>query len=145
MPRQSVWFVRASLACLLTGFTLGALILAQKGVPYDANVWSLLPVHIELLLVGWLMQLAFGVAFWILPRFGPGATRGPQKLIWASFALLNTGIMLVVLQLWLPAALLAGRAAEALGVLLYIVGSWKRIKPLAVGPEKIQLTDLRGG
>ncbi len=133
MPRQTVWFIRASLIYLLVGFTIGALILAQKGRPYDANVWLLLPIHIEFLLAGWLLQLVLGMAFWIFPRFGAGATRGHENWISISFALLNLGILLAVLQLWLPVTLLLGRLAEAAGVLLYIAGSWARIKPLAVG------------
>jgi hypothetical protein len=133
MPRQTVWFIRASLLYLLAGFTIGALILAQKGRPYDAGVWLLLPVHIEFLLAGWLLQLVLGMAFWIFPRFGVGAARGRESWIWVSFALLNLGILLVVLQLWLPLALLLGRLAEAAGILVYIGASWARVKPLAVG------------
>ncbi len=133
MPRQSVWFIRASLIYLLIGFTIGALILAQKGRPYDADIWLLLPIHIECLLAGWLLQLVLGMAFWIFPRFGSGATRGHETWISASFVLLNLGIVLVALQLWLPAAMLAGRLAEAAGIVLYIAGSWARVKPLAVG------------
>lgn len=134
MPRQTVWFVRASLVYLLVGFTIGALILAQKGIPYDANVWLLLPLHMEFLLLGWLLQLVLGMAFWIFPRFGVGAPRGRESLIWVSFALLNAGIVLAALQLWLPALLLIGRLSEALGVITYMAGSWGRIKPLATGP-----------
>jgi hypothetical protein len=133
MPRQTVWFIRASLIYLLAGFTIGALILAQKGRPYDAAVWLLLPVHIEFLLVGWLLQLVLGMAFWIFPRFGAGTPRGPEHWIWVSFVLLNLGILLVVLQLWLPMALLPGRVTEAAGVAIYIAASWRRVKPLAVG------------
>jgi hypothetical protein len=133
MPRQTIWFIRASLIYLLAGFTIGALILAQKGRPFDAGVWLLLPLHMEFLLVGWLVQLVLGMAFWIFPRFGVGAPRGREDLIWISFALLNLGIVLVALQLWLPAALLAGRLAEAAGMLIYIAGSWERVKPLTVG------------
>ncbi len=133
MPRQTVWFIRASLIYLLVGFTLGALILAQKGRPYDANVWLLLPIHIEFLLAGWLLQLVLGMAFWIFPRFGAGAARGHEQLISLSFVLINLGILLVVVQLWLPVALLVGRLTEAAGIVLYIAGSWARVKPLAIG------------
>lgn len=132
MPRLSVWFLRASLLYLLAGFVLGALLLAEKGIDYDAGIWSVLPIHIEFLLVGWLLQLALGVAFWILPRFGVGAPRGREMLIWISFVLLNGGILIAALQLWVAPALLAGRVLEATAVLLYIIGSWSRVKPLAV-------------
>ena len=133
MPRQTVWFIRASLIYLLVGLSMGALILAQKGRPYDASVWLLLPLHMEFLLAGWLLQLVLGMAFWIFPRFGVGAPRGRENAIWVSFVLLNLGILLVAAQLWVPLALLVGRLAEAAGLLIYIAGSWGRVKPLAVG------------
>ncbi len=132
MPRLSVWFIRASLLYLLTGITLGALMLADKGIAFDPLIISALPIHMEFLLVGWLIQLAMGVAFWILPRFGTGAPRGNENLVWAAFFLVNLGVLLTALQLWLPPALLVGRVAEIAGVGLYIAGAWARVKPMAV-------------
>ena len=101
MPRLSVWFVRASLIYLLAGFTLGALMLAQDGISYYPAIIAVLPVHMEFLLVGWLVQLALGVAFWIFPRFGLGLphSRGNEKLIWVSFVLLNAGVLIVALEI----------------------------------------------
>ncbi len=132
MPRLSVWFIRASLVYFLAGITLGALMLAEKGVAFDPAVMLALPVHIEFLLVGWLIQLAIGVAFWILPRFGAGSPRGNERLVWAAFVLVNLGILLAACQLWLPPTLLAGRMAEVAGIVLFILGSWRRVKPMAV-------------
>jgi len=131
MPRLSVWFVRASLIYLLAGFTLGALMLAQDGISYYPAIVAVLPVHMEFLLVGWLVQLALGVAFWIFPRFGLGLphSRGNEKLIWVSFVLLNAGVLIVALELWIAAALLIGRTLEVLAVLVYVLGSWRRVKP----------------
>ena len=63
MPRLSVWTIRAALVALGIGFLFGALMLANKGVPFDPSLWRLLPAHIELVLLGWTMQLALGVAF----------------------------------------------------------------------------------
>ena len=132
MPRLSVWFVRASLLYLFAGITLGALMLADRGVPFDPAIILALPIHIEFLLVGWLIQLALGVAFWILPRFGTGAPRGDERLVWAAFYLLNIGVLLAALQLWVSAALLVGRVAEVAGIVFYVLGSWRRVKPMAV-------------
>ncbi len=131
MPRLAAWFVRASMVYLLAGFTLGALMLAQEGVPFGPPVLVVLPVHMEFLLVGWLVQLAMGVAFWIFPRFGWGLpfSRGNEGLILASFWLLNVGICLAALSAWVPAALLAGRLAEGAAVIFYAAVSWRRIKP----------------
>lgn len=132
MPRLSVFFVRASLIYLLLAFTFGGLILANKGVMISARIWALLPLHIEFAFVGWMFQLAMGVAFWILPRFSSSATpRGNESWSWVAFVLVNAGIALVVLQTllgrqWL---LLVGRGLELLGLLAFAVGNWKRIKP----------------
>jgi hypothetical protein len=132
MPRLSVWFVRCSLVYLLLGFTLGGLLLANKGVPVATWVWSLLGAHMEFLLLGWMVQLAMGVAFWILPRFGSGAPRGNEALIWTAFAALNLGIWMVALQPYHTQSglTLTGRILEAVSVFLFVFGSWQRVKPL---------------
>src|ERR1051325_5740556 len=96
MPALSRWFVRASLVYLVGGFSLGALMLALKATSrHGAMALALVP-HVELLLVGWTMQLTMGVAFWILPRFEGGASRGAVGYAWLAFVLLNAGVLLVV-------------------------------------------------
>ena len=130
MPRLSVWFIRASLIYLLLGLFFGTLILAQKGISFHPPVWNLFPLHVEFLLVGWLIQLAMGVAFWNVPRFISGSSRGPVGMVWLSFALLNAGILATALQFWFPNALLIGRIAEVCAGILFLIGSWRRIKPL---------------
>ena len=130
MPRLSVWFVRAALLYLALGLTFGGLLLANKGVPLHPLTWRLLPAHVECLLFGWTVQLAFGVAFWILPRWQ--TQRGEVRLAWAAFALLNAGIWLVVLAGWLdfPAWVAAvGRASEACAVAAFVLHAWPRVKP----------------
>jgi hypothetical protein len=134
MPRLSVWFVRCSLLYLLSGFTLGSLLLANKGASLTPWIWTLLPAHMEFLLLGWMAQLAMGVAFWILPRFGSGQPRGRESMIYSAFVLLNLGIWMVALEPYSgsPLLTLSGRALEALGGILFLFGSWQRIKPLEV-------------
>jgi hypothetical protein len=51
MPRLSYWFIRASLLNLAAGFTLGALLLAHKGMPLHPALWGLLAPHIEFVLL----------------------------------------------------------------------------------------------
>lgn len=134
MPRLSVWFVRCSLVYLLLGLTLGALMLANKGIPFAPRAWNLLGPHIEFLLLGWMLQLAMGVAFWILPRLGSGSPRGKELLIYSAFVLLNLGIWIGALRLYLEPSWLTvtGRVLEASSVLLFVLGSWRRIKPLEI-------------
>jgi len=134
MPRLSVWFVRCSFIYLFLGFTLGGLILANKGFPFAPWVWNLLPAHMEFLLLGWMVQLTMGVAFWILPRFRSGPSRGNIDLVWSAFVVLNTGIVLVAVQPFFSMAWLtqAGRILETISVLLFVLASWQRVKPLEV-------------
>lgn len=47
------------------------------------------PPHVEFMLIGWTVQLTMGVAFWILPRFEGGVSRGAVGYAWFAFVLLN--------------------------------------------------------
>ncbi len=134
MPRFSVLAIKASLVYLGIGFTFGALMLFNKGVPILPLLWGLLPAHIEILIFGWILQLGLGVAFWILPRFGTGSRRGNEKIAWVSLCLLNLGVLSIVFASWLnPGSLqrwmqTAGRLAEVGAAVAFAMHAWKRIK-----------------
>lgn len=133
MPRLSVWFIRTALLHFLLGFTFGMLLLMNKGVLISPLLWRLLPVHIEMLLVGWTMQLAMGVAYWILPRLIFGTPRGNERLLWIVYGLLNVGVLLAGLGqtfLWPGAIVLVGRLCEALAVFGFVSQAWPRVKAL---------------
>lgn len=134
MPRLSVWMIRAALLYLGVGFTFGASILFNKGVPYDPFVWRWLPVHIEFLIIGWMVQLALGVAFWILPRHTHEPKRGNERAFWLAAAVFNAGILAVGLSYGLGLGsgwLFSGRLMELLAALLFALNLWPRIKPFA--------------
>ena len=105
MTRLSVWTVRAAFLYLGVGILLGALMLTQKGLPFDPAMLRLLPLHIELVLFGWTLQVAMGIAFWILPRFSQEPRYGNQAFGWLAFVLLNLGVLWAVAALqptWVP-------------------------------------------
>ena len=133
MPRLSIWSLRLALLYLGTGFTLGALLLVNKGLPINGFLWALLPAHIEFLLVGWVVQLIIGVAFWILPRLPQPPKRGNVSLAWAALIALNLGIWFSALgPLWISVrvwVVLLGRLAEFVGAGLFLVYAWPRVKP----------------
>lgn len=138
MPRLSVFYVRTALVYLAAGLTLGALLLWNKGIPLHPVTWRLLPAHIEFLLIGWTVQLALGVAFWILPRWQ--SARGDERPAWAAFVLLNVGIWLVVLPPWLglPEFLVtAGRIGEAAAAAAFALHAWPRVKPWVESPNHL--------
>lgn len=98
MDPVSVRLVRASLLWLVSGFTLGALMLSDALVPGDWRLWFA-PTHGHILFVGWFLQFAVGIAYWLLPR-----KRTPERPFgyhepsaFAAFGLLNAGLLLRVL------------------------------------------------
>ena len=131
MPRLSRWFIRTALVYLLVGFSLGALILANKGFLFLPALWRWLPVHIEFVLVGWTLQFIMGVAFWILPRFS--SFRGDERPVWAAYALINLGVLFAGLGplLVAPSVIVPlGRMLEVMAVVGFAVNAWPRVKPL---------------
>lgn len=135
MPRLTVWMVRTALLELGIGITLGALMLWNKGSLLDLRIWLLVSTHLELLIVGWLMQFAFGVAFWILPRFTQEPRYGNIRRGWVGYALLNGGILLVIIGIWiagLPVLQPIGRLVELIAVLTLGSVLWPRVKPFGV-------------
>lgn len=135
MPLLSRWMVKAALIYLALGFTLGGLLLANKGIPIHPMLWLLLPAHQEFLLSGWMFQLALGVAFWILPRFATEPKRGNTRLAWAGWILLNAGIWVISLSpitpgwSWMP---LLGRVLQVSGGGAFAWHFWPRVKPAGV-------------
>jgi hypothetical protein len=106
-------------------------LLANKGVPFAPALWRLLPAHVELLLVGWTVQLAFAVTHWIIPRFR-GGRFGQVLLARLSLLFLNAGVILVVVGSLVPLQTVAftiGRILEAASVILFALYIWSRIRP----------------
>lgn len=134
MPRLSALLIRTALVYFGIGFTLGMLMLFNKGVPFETSMWRLLPMHIEFLLFGWTVQFIFGVGFWILPRFDNERPR--EWLVWAAFALLNLGVLGVGVGSWLaasPLIIVIGRGLELIAVIAFVIHAYPRVKPLMGG------------
>ncbi len=135
MTRLSVWTVRTSLLYLGVGFFIGASMLTQKGLPFDPSILRLLPLHIELVLFGWTLQLAMGIAFWILPRFSREPRYGNQRLGWIAFGLLNLGVLSAGVGAWVgapPIVVLGGRLFELAAAVCFALHAWRRVRPIGV-------------
>lgn len=130
MPAPSRWLIRSSFICLLSGIILGALLLVHKAYPLHPVLWSLLPVHIELLIFGWIIQFTMGTAYWILPRYLKDSSRGNNKLAQLMVVLLNVGIAIVIVDRLTVSDLslaVTGRLLEASAVILFVRLHWQRI------------------
>jgi uncharacterized membrane-anchored protein len=90
-----------------------------------------------LLLNGWLIQLSLGVAYWILPRVYL-RERGRRAWAWAGFAVFQMGLALTLItaaSLWMPEAsrfFAPSLILQMIGVALFAVHAWPRIKPTFV-------------
>lgn len=138
MDRLSIVMVRCSLIWLLAGVVIGALMLVDRGIPGDWRLW-MAPSHGHMLFVGWLVQFALGVAYWLMPR--KRSTERPlgYRERWALLAAwaLNVGLALRVLAEplertghgnALTLALLGGSAALQVTAIAHFVGQlWPRI------------------
>ena len=94
MPFLSVLLVRTALCWLAVGSAMGALLLSGKAAPLPAGVFRLFHAHAEAVLVGWMIQFAMGVAWWILPKYPRLPERGPTAPVWAAWLLVNAGVVL---------------------------------------------------
>lgn len=131
MPALSVLLVRTALAWLVVGSAAGALLLAAKAAPPPAGVTRLFHLHVEALLIGWMVQLAMGVAWWILPKYPTGPERGPAAPIVAVWALLNAGVLLAGVARSAGGTdqlVVAARAGELLAAMLFLAAVWPRVK-----------------
>lgn len=131
MPSLSALTIRLALLHLAAGLTIGALMLANKGVSFAPALWRWLPAHAEFVLIGWTAQLALGVAHWIIPRFR-GGDFGRLRLAQLSIASLNAGVLLVAFTPIFalpPATVFAGRLLEVIAVICFCLYIWPRVRP----------------
>jgi hypothetical protein len=142
--------IRAALLWLVAGYTVGGLMLLNKGVPVEPWLWALRAAHVQMLLAGWLVQFACGVAFWILPRLDAAGSRGDERPVWGCFVALNVGVTLGALAgplelvsaqlgwpsirppLGLPS--LAG-LLYLLAAILFVVHAWPRVVAFRLLPR----------
>ena len=150
MPRLSQLMIRTALVWLAVGYTIGGLLLLNKGIPLLPWLWALRFTHVHLLLVGWTVQVACGVAFWILPRLDASGSRGNQRLAWLCYGAMNIGVVLAALHD--PLALVTGesvitRSLPVIAGVLYIVAVTAFVAHAAprVAPFRVLPRPNRGG
>ena len=129
MARISVWYVRAALLHFAVGATVGAWGLAAKSGLWPSFPLPVRSVHVEVVLIGWVCQLAVGVALWILPF---SRSVSDDWRFWGAWVGLNAGVVLAVGGRMEDALVLLvlGRVGEVGAALLLVVGLWPRLRPL---------------
>lgn len=147
MPRLSQLMIRTALLWLAIGYSLGGLVLLNKGLPLQPWLWTLRTAHIHMLLVGWTVQMACGMAFWILPRLDAQGTRGDERLVWGCYAALNGGVVcgalhdplaaFVVWPGWAGLLLLMG-LLYVVAAALFAIHAWPRVVSFRALPRPVR-------
>ena len=96
MPTLTRWFIKTALVYFVTALALGTAIQSRSlvtALPALSVIW---PAYIHLLMVGWITGLIFGVAYWLFPRSDRLRPALSERLGWAAYGFLNTGLLLRV-------------------------------------------------
>lgn len=132
MPRVSIMLIRTALVQLALGGTIGGLLLADKGLQIWPWIQQWRPGHIQIMLFGWIIQFACGVAVWILPRLDAAGGRGDLRLVRVGYAALNAGVALAALHVPLAGAgwmLPAAAGCYLIAIAAIGVHAWRRVLP----------------
>jgi len=129
MPAVTRWAVRTALVYLVAALGLGVVAAA-------APASGLGPTTVHLLVVGWLTQLIFGVAFWMFPKREPSNARLRERLAWAAYGLLNAGLVLraavepLVARGYEPLGplLVASALCQWLAAVAFVADTWPRVR-----------------
>jgi len=146
--------VKASLVWMLSGFLFGGLMMVDRVIPGNWRLW-MQPTHGHMLFVGWFVQFAIGIAYWLLPRkrrpdLPVGYDERPAFIAWAF---LNAGLLLRVVGEPMERTGNAGTLSitilaissvlQVLAVGIFIAQLWPRIygkgklgTPVTKKPEK---------
>jgi hypothetical protein len=133
MPTLTRWFLKAALIYLILALCTGILL----ALPGEILISGLFPVYIHTLAFGWLTQLIFGVALWMFPKYSSAKPRGHEWLGWATFILLNAGLILRVIfeplhsrgpstfSSWM---LVVAALLQWLAGLAFVANTWTRVR-----------------
>lgn len=133
MPPLTRWFLKAAIVYLILALFTGIFLALPETIPIP----GLFPVYFHMLTFGWLTQLIFGIALWMFPKYSIAKPRGHEWLGWATFILLNGGLMLRILfeplhsstasplSSWM---LVIAALLQWLAGLAFVANTWPRIR-----------------
>jgi hypothetical protein len=142
MPPIARTYIKVAFAHFLFAFLLGALMMLDSWLSLGRWLRVVYVSQLHLLMVGWITQLAIGVAYWIFPRFLKEQNpqpRGSDRLAWAVLICLNAGLLLRFLlepfylmgpQPWLAALLALSGVLQAVAALGFGWLIWGRIRAM---------------
>jgi hypothetical protein len=135
MPLLTRWYIKSALTYLMAALLLALVLVLPVDLPPFIRYMN--PAYFHLFLVGWVTQMIFGVIYWMFPIITRAQPRGNEQLGWASYILLNAGLLLRVIGEPLtgtnPEAefgwLLAVSALlQWLAAVIFVFLAWPRVK-----------------
>ena len=145
MPPLSRWMVKLALLNLGLGFTLGGLLLANKGIPLHPTLWLLLPAHQEFLITGWMFNLTMGVAYLDPAALCPGSQTRQYSAGLDWLDTVKFGIWAIAISPfatgwdWMP---LFGRLLQASGGVAFALHAWPWLSRLGLDALWLCLTSF---
>ena len=136
MPILTRVFVKTALVYLIAALFAGVLLAARTVFNTADSLAALTPVYFHLFMVGWVLQLIFGMIYWMFPKYTRERPRGNDAITWAVYYLLNAGLLLRVVGESMQAAageswgwlLPASALLQWLAGVLFVINTWPRIK-----------------
>jgi hypothetical protein len=142
MPAIARNLVKASFLYFIAAFLLGALMMLDRWLGFSRWLKVVYLSQLHLLVVGWITQLALGVAYWMFPRFlktQAARPRGSDRLAWFVIACLNIGLLLrfvfepfyfMAPRSWLAGVLALSGLLQAAAAVGFAVLIWGRIRAM---------------
>ena len=139
MPLLSRWHVKMAFLYFVAGTVIGGLMMTGKWIEVPRWVWLLRQTHVHLLVFGWITQLIFGIAYWMLPRLTRFEPRGNELVNWAVFITFNVGLLMRAVfeplhfseptPTWGLLLTVSGWLQVVAGV-LFVVNAWRRVRTM---------------
>ena len=142
MDRLSAIMLRAAFVWLLAGAFVGFAMMIDDALPGAWRAW-MAPTHGHMLFVGFFVQFALGIAYWLLPRKRtPVRPAGyDERLGLVAVAMLNAGLVLRVVAEpaqraghdgdWVTIVLGCSGALQVAAFAIFVVQFWPRVAPRA--------------
>jgi len=137
MPLLTRWFIKSSFIYLVLALGAASILTTRFVWTLPPVLAALSPVYFHLFMVGWVTQIIFGVVYWMFPKYNTEKPHASEGLWWATFWLLNVGLVLRVLSeplltVW-PSVLWGGAVAMSavlqwLAGIGFVVNTWVRVK-----------------
>jgi len=137
MPPLTRWFIKTSLVYFILALAVGLLLAVQGIWSLSLRLAGMFPVYIHLLVEGWLTLLIMGVVFWMFPKYTRDRPRGSEALGWATYILVNVGLIIRVISepintqqpamLW-GWLLVTAAVLQWSGGIAFVANTWSRVK-----------------